>query len=188
MLIREVGKGDVENPDMIRVGDRYELFYSASWWDTDRTTRCRLRHTVGLCNRASAVSTARFGPVGVLVQDRGGNWWIAYHAGGPPAHVDPIDSMAVPSSTRVAATSHWPLDGTAGSSVGGRHARCPCACRSSSTIVARSPDDSPTRPARIGGTASHDRTPPAPACRNAPTTRTMVAGRGEIVGGATPRR
>ena len=93
-------EGDVENPDMIRVDDRYELFYSASWWDTDRyrTAVADCATPVGPCGnrRQVLVSDGEVsGPGGAsLVQDRGGNWWIAYHAwvGRTRAlHVDPID-------------------------------------------------------------------------------------------------
>jgi beta-xylosidase len=93
-------EGDVENPDMIRVGDRYMLFYSASWWDTDRyrtaVADCAL--PVGPCRnrRQVLVSDGEVsGPGGAsLVQDRSGHWWIAYHGwvGRTRAlHVDPID-------------------------------------------------------------------------------------------------
>ena len=93
-------EGDVENPEMIRVGDRYQLFYSASWWDTDRyrTAVADCVTPVGQCRnrRQVLVSDGEVsGPGGAsLVQDRGGNWWIAYHAwvGRTRAlHVDPID-------------------------------------------------------------------------------------------------
>ena len=93
-------EGDVENPDMIKVGDRYELFYSASWWDTDRyrTAVADCTTPIGPCRnrRQVLVSDGEVsGPGGAsLVQDRGGNWWIAYHAwvGRTRAlHVDPID-------------------------------------------------------------------------------------------------
>jgi hypothetical protein len=85
---------------MIRVGDRYELFYSASWWDTDRylTAVADCVSPIGPCRnrRQVLVSDGEVsGPGGAsLVQDRGGNWWIAYHAwvGRTRAlHVDPID-------------------------------------------------------------------------------------------------
>ncbi|MEO5839055.1 MAG: glycoside hydrolase family 43 protein [Acidimicrobiales bacterium] len=93
-------EGDVENPEMIKVGDRYSLFYSASWWDTDRyrtaVTDCAT--PVGPCRnrRQVLVSDGEVsGPGGAsLVQDSGGNWWIAYHAwiGRTRAlHADPID-------------------------------------------------------------------------------------------------
>jgi hypothetical protein len=93
-------EGDVENPDMIKVGDRYQLFYSASWWDTDRyrTAVADCTTPVGPCRnrRQVLVSDGEVsGPGGAsLVQDRGGSWWIAYHAwvGRTRAlHVDPID-------------------------------------------------------------------------------------------------
>jgi hypothetical protein len=93
-------EGDVENPDMIKVGDRYELFYSASWWDPDRyrTAVADCTTPVGPCRnrRQVLVSDGEVsGPGGAsLVQDRGGSWWIAYHAwvGRTRAlHVDPID-------------------------------------------------------------------------------------------------
>jgi len=93
-------EGDVENPDMVRVGDRYELFYSASWWDTDRyrTAVADCATPIGPCRnrRQVLVSDGEVsGPGGAsLVQDRGGNWWIAYHAwiGRTRAlHVDPLD-------------------------------------------------------------------------------------------------
>jgi hypothetical protein len=96
-------EGDVENPELIRVGDRYLLFYSASWWDTDRyrTAVADCSSPVGPCRnrRQVLVSDSEVsGPGGAsLAQDRSGHWWIAYHAwvGRTRAlHVDPIDVTA----------------------------------------------------------------------------------------------
>jgi predicted GH43/DUF377 family glycosyl hydrolase len=96
-------EGGVENPDMIRVGDRYLLFYSASWWDTDRyrTAVADCVTAIGPCrNRRQVLASDGevTGPGGAsLVQDRGQHWWIAYHGwvGRTRAlHVDPIDVTA----------------------------------------------------------------------------------------------
>ncbi len=79
-------EGGVENPEMVSVGGRHWLFYSAGWWDTDRyaTAIARCDGPAGPCRaptRLLVTNALLRGPGGAsLVQGTTVDWWIVYHA------------------------------------------------------------------------------------------------------------